>query len=90
MGNSNDPQSPMAAAMEWVARIMGTAIAMVALGLAGQWVDRKLGTKWIVLVGFALGIGLSIYYLLKVASPQNSPGNETRKAGSANQEDHRQ
>ncbi len=87
MGASDDPQSPMAAAMEWVARIMGAAVVMILPGLAGQWVDSKLGTGWIVLVGFAFGISLSIYYLLAITRPRKEAGNRNLDKHSENQKD---
>ena len=87
MGSSDNRQSPMAAAMEWVARIMGAAVVMILPGLAGQWIDRRLGTNWIVLVGFALGISLSIYYLLAITRPRTDAGNRNVNKHSENQKD---
>ncbi len=46
----------MALALEWVARIMAVALIMVVPGLAGQWLDRKLGTGFLVLLGFGIGL----------------------------------
>ena len=77
----------MAAAMQWVARIMGAAVAMVLPGLAGEWVDRKLGTKWIVLVGFVFGISLSLYYLLAITRPRTEAGKRNVKEQSAKNKD---
>jgi hypothetical protein len=78
----------MAVAMEWVARITASAVMMVLPGLGGQWVDRQLGTNWLALVGFAVGITLSIYYLLAItrADEQRSqrkpiPDNSTQETG---------
>jgi hypothetical protein len=39
---------------------------MVLPGIAGQWLDARLGTKFLVLVGFGLGIALAIWHLLIV------------------------
>jgi hypothetical protein len=87
MGSSDDQQSPIAAAMQWVARIMGAAAFMVLPGLAGQWVDHKLGTNWIVLLGFAVGISLSLYYLLAITHPNKDVGNRTVNTHSTDRED---
>ncbi len=60
------PQPPMAAAMQWVARITAAGLMMVLPGLAGQWFDRLLGTSFITLVGFALGLASSLAYLIAI------------------------
>lgn len=56
--------SPLAAAMEWVARIMAAALMMVLPGLFGQWLDEKFGVEVLALLGFAVGIALGMYYLI--------------------------
>lgn len=72
------PQHPMGVAMQWVARIVAAGLMMVLPGLAGQWLDRKLGlderlgTGFLVLVGFALGITFSIWYLIAITKPKNN------------------
>jgi len=63
------PQHPMAAAMQWVSRIMAAGLMMVLPGLAGQWLDGRLGTGFLVLLGFAAGMALSIAYLIAVTKP---------------------
>jgi len=60
---------PMAAAMQWVARVMAAGLMMVLPGLAGQWLDGRLGTGFLVLVGFAVGIAVSIAYLIAITKP---------------------
>ncbi len=65
------PQHPMAAAMQWVARIMASGLIVVLPGLAGQWIDERIGTRFLVLLGFGLGIPLSIAYLLSIAKTTN-------------------
>jgi hypothetical protein len=87
MGSSDERQSPIAAAMQWVARIMGAAAFMVLPGLAGQWVDQKLGTDWIVLLGFAIGISVSLYYLLAITRPTKDADNRTVNTHSTERED---
>jgi hypothetical protein len=46
----------MALAMEWVAKITTVGLEMVLPGLAGRWLDAQLGTSFLVLIGFALGL----------------------------------
>ncbi len=74
------PQHPMAAAMQWVSRIMVAGLIMVLPGLAGQWLDGRLGTSFIVLVGFAAGIWFSIAYLLAITKDENSSVKKTKAA----------
>lgn len=60
------PQHPMGIAMQWVARIIAAGLMMVLPGLAGQWVDGRIGTNFLVLLGFACGISVSIWYLIAI------------------------
>jgi len=66
--------------MEWVSRIAAVAMMMVLPGLAGNWLDGWLGTKFIALVGFAFGVTSGIAYLLAMTRPPRSP-DPTTKAG---------
>jgi hypothetical protein len=54
----------MALAMEWVARITAVGIEMVVPGIAGQWLDQRIGTSFIGLVGFAVGVVGGMWHLL--------------------------
>jgi hypothetical protein len=63
----NDPAdqpSPLGVAFEWVARIFAVVIEMVVPGLVGQQLDRRLGTNFLVLVGFGGGFCLGLWHLL--------------------------
>lgn len=68
MSEPSRPDSPIADAFQWVARMTAAALMMVLPGLFGQWVDRKLGTSWFALVGFGLGIAGALAYLLAVTA----------------------
>jgi len=65
------PVHPMAAAMQWVARVMAAGLMMVLPGLAGQWLDGRLETGFLALVGFAVGITVSIAYLIAITKPDS-------------------
>lgn len=65
---SPDGRSPIAEAMEWVSRIFAVAVVMVLPGLAGQWLDKRWGTGFLALVGFAVGLTSGIAYLVKTTS----------------------
>ncbi|HZZ70823.1 MAG TPA: AtpZ/AtpI family protein, partial [Pirellulales bacterium] len=49
--------------MEWVSRIIAIALEMVLPGVMGGWLDKKFGTGFISLTGFALGISIAIWHL---------------------------
>ena len=54
----------MAEAFDWVARIMAVTLVMLLPGLGGQWIDKRLGTNFLVLVGFAFGLTVGVAYLI--------------------------
>jgi hypothetical protein len=58
------PVTPMAAAMQWVARIFAAALLMFLPGLGGQWLDEKFGTRFIGLAGLVLGVVGGMMYLI--------------------------
>ena len=74
--NSPESRSPMARGLDIVARVMAAAMMMVLPGLLGQWLDDKLGTGFLVLIGFALGIGVSVYYLILITRPTKKSGDQ--------------
>ena len=59
--------------MQWVSRITAVGLEMVLPGLAGQWLDDRLGTSFLALVGFAGGICLGIWHLLVMTRTTNRP-----------------
>ncbi len=68
-----DGMSPVARAAQWTSRIMTISMEMVLPGLAGYWLDQKLGTKALfMLVGFALGGTAAFGHLLHLANKANS------------------
>jgi len=72
-----DDLSPAARAAKWTSRIMTISLEMVLPGLAGYWLDQKLGTRALfMIVGFSLGgaaaFGHLIHLAKKVESSQSS------------------
>jgi hypothetical protein len=61
-------------AFEWVARILAVVVEMVAPGLLGQQLDKHLGTRFLVLVGFGCGISLALWHLIVMTRPR--PGSD--------------
>ena len=69
----------MAVALDWVSRITTVALEMVLPGLIGLWLDRRWGTSFIGLVGFAVGMILGFWHLLMMTrSLQQSGGKKPR------------
>lgn len=59
-------QSPMALAIEWVAKITTVALEMVLPGIFCLWLDRRWGTSYLGLIGFAVGLTVGIWHLLQM------------------------
>jgi len=63
---SDDP-SPIAVAYQWATRIIVVALEMVLPGMAGLWLDRKLGTAVLfMLIGFGVGCTGSVIHLVQM------------------------
>jgi hypothetical protein len=71
---SSDLRSPTAKAYHWASRIMTVSLEMVVPGLVGLFVfDRFLGTEFVFcLLGFAGGLTLGIWHLIKLTSTDES------------------
>jgi hypothetical protein len=54
----------MAEGMNWVSKITTVALEMVLPGLTGLWLDIELGTRFLSLAGFALGVPLGLWHLI--------------------------
>jgi hypothetical protein len=71
---SPDERSPVALAYQWATRIMVVAMMMVLPGLAGHWVDEKLGTVVLfLLVGLGLGCTAAALQLMHIIRSENHP-----------------
>ena len=79
---SPDDLSPVALAMDWAARIMAVSLEMVLPGLAEVWLDQRLGTRFIALVGFAFGLFAGMAHLMAMVSRTGSQS----KSGQARSE----
>lgn len=60
--------SPVGEAMVWVSRIMAIGLTMFLPGVAGGWLDARLGTGFIGPLGFVVGLGLAICSLWQLAT----------------------
>ena len=62
--------SPIGEAMVWVSRIMAIGLTMFLPGVAGGWLDVRLGTSFLGPLGIVAGLGVALFWLthLKGAS----------------------
>ncbi len=44
-----------ARATEWVSRVLAICVVMVLPGIGGGWLDKRWGTSYWTLIGFAFG-----------------------------------
>lgn len=70
MTNPPEKLPPTAEAMRWVSRITAVSLEMVLPGLAGFWLDSKIGTKVVfMLMGFGVGMTLAMIHLMAMTKP---------------------
>jgi hypothetical protein len=62
----------MAEATNWVSKITVVALEMILPGLAGMWLDNRLGTGFLALLGFALGVALGIRHLIAMTKSRRN------------------
>lgn len=73
MDRNSEPPDPTGLAFTWMARILAVAVVMTAPGFAGQWLDRRLGTAFISLLGFGVGLVAGFLYLLAMTGAFTKP-----------------
>lgn len=72
-----DGRSATAKAAEWVSRVMTISMGMVLPGLAGYWLDQRLGTQVLfLLLGFVIG-GYLAFLQLRVIAATTKKRNES-------------
>jgi hypothetical protein len=52
--------------MVWVSRIMAIGLTTFLPGVAGGWLDTRLGTSFLGLAGLALGFSVAITWLVQL------------------------
>jgi F0F1-type ATP synthase assembly protein I len=73
----------VAKAYQWASRIMVVCIEMILPGLAGYWVDQKLGTVLVFMsIGLAIGSIWGMRHLLRMIAAEN------RRGGASNNNSH--
>jgi hypothetical protein len=75
----SDDRSPVAAAYQWATRIMVVSLEMVLPGLAGHWLDVRLGTVVLfLLIGLGLGCTAAVVHLVQMTHPGRQPKSDER------------
>lgn len=60
-------------ATEWVSRVMAIGLLMVLPGVLGAWLDKKFGTSFLTLLGFAIGLLAGLSGLILIARRLTPP-----------------
>jgi hypothetical protein len=72
----SDDRSVLATAYEWAARIIVVSLEMVLPGLAGYWIDTRLGTVCLFLVlGLTVGSIFGVKHLITLAGESSKKRN---------------
>jgi hypothetical protein len=58
--------SPIGEAVVWVSRITAIGLAMFLPGVAGGWLDARLGTSFFGLTGLVLGFSAGLAWLVQL------------------------
>jgi len=65
--------SPIGEAMVWVSRIMAIGLTMFLPGVAGGWLDARLGTSLLGPLGIVAGLGVAIFWLTQLRGAAGRP-----------------
>jgi uncharacterized membrane protein len=66
------PRSPVGEAMVWASRIMAMGLAMFLPAVAGTWLDGRLGTTFLGLIGLVIGFVAGISWLVQLGKRRPS------------------
>jgi uncharacterized protein YqgC (DUF456 family) len=76
MSQQRPPVHPLAAAVEWVAKITTVALEMVLPTVGGAYLDRRWGTRYWALVGLVVGVTVGLWHLLQLTRDASRPGKD--------------
>ena len=68
-------------------RAIAVMILMVVPGVIGSYLDKWLGTQFLIVIGFLLGIGIAIFgllYVARIADIAAKKSRDMRKAAESN------
>jgi F0F1-type ATP synthase assembly protein I len=73
----NDPEdgrSTIAVAYAWAWRVIVISLEMVVPGMAGYWIDTRMGTTALFLIlGLIAGMAVGILHLVQIARGASKP-----------------
>ncbi len=62
---------PIGEALAWVSRIMAIGLTMFLPGVAGNWLDARLGTSFLGPLGLVAGFSVAILSLNRLRSERD-------------------
>lgn len=65
--------APIGEALSWAARIIAIGLTMFMPGVAGGWLDERLGTRVIGPAGFVLGFFSALAWLASLGRTRRLP-----------------
>jgi hypothetical protein len=65
--------SPIGDALVWSSRIMALGLMMFLPGVAGNWLDERLGTRFLGPVGLVLGFAVVLLRLVQIGRAGKRP-----------------
>jgi hypothetical protein len=66
-------ESTFGEALAWASRIMAIGLTMFLPGLAGNWLDARLGTRILGPLGFVVGFGTALAWLVSLGRTRRAP-----------------
>ena len=73
VSNRSDSETIWAQATQWISRTLAVAALMIAPGIAGATLDKRFGTNFLALIGFAFGRLLGTTGLIVLAKRFTPP-----------------
>ncbi len=65
--------SPVGEAFAWASRILAIGLAMFLPGVGGNWLDARLGTRFLGPVGLIFGFAAALFWLVQIGNSVKPP-----------------
>ncbi len=69
----DDATSPVGEAFAWASRILAIGLAMFLPGVGGNWLDSRLGTRFLGPVGLIFGFTAALVWLVQIGNSVKPP-----------------
>lgn len=63
----------MGEAFAWASRILAIGLAMFLPGVGGNWLDARLGTRFLGPVGLIFGFAAALFWLVQIGNSVKAP-----------------